>query len=618
MADKTRKNIFDDGYTTYHEDGTKSVSYKNFLDDGVTTYHEDGSKTVTYKNVLDDGYTSYHTPAPRATKPVIPQEPVSPPAPKVNEAWKSAGQYDSVKPAELENLGSVSLDKTRARQFAWYAAEQLKKSKVPFSDKAQGEQYWTLKYNVENDTKTDADRENYTYDVLTENGFYRKGDVRLYYNYKSTTHTVDKYRDDWQDAEPYIPYIDLFLKKNNIGLSSAGFSQMPQSEIDALANWDKVYAAQDKAAKRRQTKVKNDSIESSMRWYAPNFSYMPNWVFIVIWLVLGALCTKWGDVDAHGHLILTLAVIGAYFMTRQHEAMALKTCAGAFCFSWAFLWYQMHSAGTPILVLTCVAMVAAAGYVTQFELNDHARKTLNDYVSVLAIAFLGLGLAGCIIKLETVGLWMTIALALLVFVGAILSIVQIIKSLSSGRTRSAGEAYWSSKRLIVLGVSLGLVVVLLLLAKVLSPVMAGGLFLALCIVAGAFLTKRTDSRALMSYTLMTFPTIAMLCVMALRTHKSFDKMLPLAGDMDGMIHVSIIQPAMNLVLSFIEWAGGLMETAAGCVAEVFSTVAVYASFMPDWLMSPETILWCGISWLLAFICTTVGVCAGYSVSKWRK
>lgn len=66
MSDKTYKNILDDGYTTYHEDGSKSVSYKNILDDGVTTYHEDGSKSVTYKNILNDGTTTYHYPNPTA------------------------------------------------------------------------------------------------------------------------------------------------------------------------------------------------------------------------------------------------------------------------------------------------------------------------------------------------------------------------------------------------------------------------------------------------------------------------------------------------------------------------------------------------------------------------
>lgn len=60
MADKTYKNLFDDGYTTYHDDGTKSTTYKNLFDDGVTTYHSDGSKSKTYNNLFDDGTTTYH------------------------------------------------------------------------------------------------------------------------------------------------------------------------------------------------------------------------------------------------------------------------------------------------------------------------------------------------------------------------------------------------------------------------------------------------------------------------------------------------------------------------------------------------------------------------------
>lgn len=61
MADKTYKNLLDDGYTTYHEDGSVSKTYKNLLDDGTTTYHEDGSTSKTYSHLLDDGYTTYHS-----------------------------------------------------------------------------------------------------------------------------------------------------------------------------------------------------------------------------------------------------------------------------------------------------------------------------------------------------------------------------------------------------------------------------------------------------------------------------------------------------------------------------------------------------------------------------
>ena len=67
MADKTYKNLFDDGYTTYHDDGTKSTTYKNLFDDGVTTYHSDGSKSTTYNNILDNGTTTYHSDGSKST-----------------------------------------------------------------------------------------------------------------------------------------------------------------------------------------------------------------------------------------------------------------------------------------------------------------------------------------------------------------------------------------------------------------------------------------------------------------------------------------------------------------------------------------------------------------------
>ncbi len=60
MSDKTYKNFFDDGYTTYHEDGSKSSTHKHLFDDGYTTYHEDGSKSTSYQHLFDDGYTTYH------------------------------------------------------------------------------------------------------------------------------------------------------------------------------------------------------------------------------------------------------------------------------------------------------------------------------------------------------------------------------------------------------------------------------------------------------------------------------------------------------------------------------------------------------------------------------
>ena len=60
MGDKTYKNFFDDGYTTYHDDGSKTRTYKNLFDDGYTHYHDDGHESKTYKHLIDDGYTTYH------------------------------------------------------------------------------------------------------------------------------------------------------------------------------------------------------------------------------------------------------------------------------------------------------------------------------------------------------------------------------------------------------------------------------------------------------------------------------------------------------------------------------------------------------------------------------
>lgn len=60
MADKSYKNAFDEGYTTYHENGKTSKTYSNFSGNGYTTQHSDGSTSKSYKNNWGDGYTTYH------------------------------------------------------------------------------------------------------------------------------------------------------------------------------------------------------------------------------------------------------------------------------------------------------------------------------------------------------------------------------------------------------------------------------------------------------------------------------------------------------------------------------------------------------------------------------
>lgn len=56
---KTFKNVTNNGYTTYHSDGSKSTTFKNVMDSGYTTHHSDGGKSVTYQNVTDSGFTTY-------------------------------------------------------------------------------------------------------------------------------------------------------------------------------------------------------------------------------------------------------------------------------------------------------------------------------------------------------------------------------------------------------------------------------------------------------------------------------------------------------------------------------------------------------------------------------
>lgn len=59
---KTFKNVTNDGYTTYHSDGSKSTTFQNVTDSGYTTHHDDGGKSVTYQNILIPGFTTYDIP----------------------------------------------------------------------------------------------------------------------------------------------------------------------------------------------------------------------------------------------------------------------------------------------------------------------------------------------------------------------------------------------------------------------------------------------------------------------------------------------------------------------------------------------------------------------------
>ena len=61
MSDHTYKDLFGDGYTTYHEDGSTSHTYKDLFGDGTTTYHEDGTTSHTHQDLFGDGVTTYHS-----------------------------------------------------------------------------------------------------------------------------------------------------------------------------------------------------------------------------------------------------------------------------------------------------------------------------------------------------------------------------------------------------------------------------------------------------------------------------------------------------------------------------------------------------------------------------
>ena len=68
-----------------------------------------------------------------------------------------------------------------------------------------------------------------------------------------------------------------------------------------------------------------------------NISSVANWIFLVIWILAGLLIAKFGQPGAYGHFGLTLAIVGAWIMTRDSDVLALTVVGGALCFSFGFL-----------------------------------------------------------------------------------------------------------------------------------------------------------------------------------------------------------------------------------------------------------------------------------------
>lgn len=59
VSDHTTKDLFGDGYTTYHDDGTTTHHTKDIFGDGWTSYRSDGTVGHTTKDLLGGGYTTY-------------------------------------------------------------------------------------------------------------------------------------------------------------------------------------------------------------------------------------------------------------------------------------------------------------------------------------------------------------------------------------------------------------------------------------------------------------------------------------------------------------------------------------------------------------------------------
>ncbi len=142
---RTYKNALDGGYTTYHEDGSRSRTYRNVLDPGATTYHEDGSRSVTYQNVLDGGYTTYHQGMPGGAVSHSYPAPAAPqaPAPANNRSFGgsvkrtlSNSSFDN-SAHKLKGLKTAELHGEELKGYAVFAASLLLQQKVPFDKTAE-------------------------------------------------------------------------------------------------------------------------------------------------------------------------------------------------------------------------------------------------------------------------------------------------------------------------------------------------------------------------------------------------------------------------------------------------------------------------------------------------
>ena len=559
---KSYRNLLDDGVTTYHEDGTKSKSYRNLFDDGVTTYHEDGSKSRTYKNLLDDGYTTYHERSPYSTS--LGQESgifgswqqaYTPSSSTVNQGpWQDKGSYTSVTAADLRKLETANLEGERRRQYLYYAAQLLKGRQVKFDGTADRAQYWQLQRTCETSAKGNQEREDESYNILTEYGLCWYGEERSYYGPKSFSGTGIQWRDVTDSCN--LGLIDLMLSRNKIEMSSARFAALPEAELGRIMDWTAARKEQQDMERRRLRLSLGDRLTAVAAKQAPFPQMWADGLFLVLWILLGLLGTGAGGISMEfGHIfLLTLGVFGLWLGLRHSECIGFPEVAACFVFSFGMQYCCYGDLSKPSLILFCLFPVIQVLHVNFAKRRNSYYATEGRKCAIL-YGFLA---ANALIALIGIGIACQAFTAGFLIASAVTGVQLIIEkfkdpSYDSGFTKEYLH-YWNKKCWLFLGCGVGFLL-LGRLAEGMGSLRQGIFILCLFLLAGGLLTRRTDITGRAVRSLMLAFSIALFCAVLSSNEMALSSILYGYEALDAQFGISVFRPLTGGVFALIERIG---------------------------------------------------------------
>lgn len=350
-----------------------------------------------------------------------------------------------------------------------------------------------------------------------------------------------------------------------------------------------------------------------------NISSVANWIFLLIWILAGLLIAKFGQPGAYGHFGLTLAIVGAWIMTRDSDVLALTVVGGSLCFSFGFLEMALNGEGIFTFVAAGAAMLLAALYVIFIQQGRYDYRNLDIAVCIIAFLAIGANLAIGVVGLSKYCNWVTRGFAGLLAAAMIAKIVSIVRRKTRGLEFSAAEKAWKSRRWFLLIVAFVIFAVAGLLSRFLPAGFTGFLFLVMCFAAGIVLTRKGDPRTRIVNFLMVFVTLAIFGMISLPAQDAFAEALELAGATDSLTHIHLLKPALDLILLLAARIGSVYEAVISSLfiynKPLLALVAKIPFIDPAWFLEPNTILRGAFCWLTCFACTMIGVYAGAYINK---